>query len=454
MPGTGSQRGAALAYVLALLAVMSALVGLVWRMIRADNALAARAAGEAQALLLAEAGLDYARSRIGPPGPRQDLGFATEGLDYRLDGKGRDFRLAVRSRGLFGRAAAIGKSPVPPPGRAAAKEAWLGQTLDLARMPALGLLNREGNLVLAGSAQVTGPILLWRGGVRKATDYHVRWTGGPGHAGPTWDSTAEAWKRAGMDFARADAWMAAQARMLASGDFSSDGDYDSGAVADLRLGDSAALADTALARTRIVAGRLIIGAGARLRECKLAARVLEIREGADLDGVIAFAQGSIHITGGSLRGGQFLAGDSLRIAADRPFSGWPFFYAAGRMARRGRPDSAMIGALSIEKASGRGVFVSACREHPSYDQEPRLTIAKGVRLAGFLFTPCYARMEGDLDGTLLCHNLKFEHRGTLWLGHLMDSRIVSSRARLPVPLLFPGLEPAVIGARDHGTGEP
>ncbi|MBW8889828.1 MAG: hypothetical protein JF616_18875 [Fibrobacteres bacterium] len=443
MRGRGSQRGAALAYVLSLLAIMSILVGTVWRLIRADNALAARSRGEAQARLLAAAGLDYARSRIGPPGPGQDLGYATEGLEYRLDNAGRDFRLSVRSHGMFGRAVAIGVSPTPSPGRTSAKEALLGQTLDLARMPALGLLNHEGNMVLAGSAQVTGPVLLWRGDVRKATDYHVRWTGGPGHVGPTWDSIADAWKRAGMDFARADKWMEAQSRMLASGDFTSDGDYDSGKVADVRLGDSAILVDTAMARARITAGKLTIGSGARLKDCKLAAKSIEVRAGAELLRVIAFAQGNLRITGGTIRGGQFLAGDSIVLSTDRPLLGWPFFYARGRMSNRGRPDSAMAGAMLIEKAAGQGLFVSACREHPPYDQQERLVVAKGVRLSGFLFTPCYARMEGDLVGSLLCQNLRLNYAGTIWMGHLKDSRISQSRARIPAPLLFPGLEPAV-----------
>lgn len=446
MHARGSQRGAALAYVLSLLAVMSILIGTVWRLIRADNALASRSRGEAQARLLAAAGLDYARSRVGPPGPGQDLDYATEGLDYRLDDAGRDFRLSVRSRGMFGRAVALGISPTPAPGRTASKEALLGQTLDLARMPALGLLNHEGNMVLAGSAQVTGAVLLWRGDVRKATDYHVRWTGGSGHVGPTWDSTAEAWKRAGMDFARADKWMEAQSRMLAAGDFASDGDYDSGKVSNLRLGDTAMLVDTVLSRARITAGKLIIGSGARLRDCKLAAKSIEVRAGADLLRTIAYAQGNLRITGGAIRGGQFLAGDSLLVSTDRPLSGWPFFYARGRMSNRGRPDSAMVGALLIDKATGQGLFISACREHPPYDQQERLAIAKGVRLSGFLFTPCYARMEGDLEGSLLCHNLRFEYQGTIWLGHLKDSRISQSRARIPAPLLFPGLEPAMFAS--------
>lgn len=445
MRAHGSQRGAALVYVLSLMAVMSILVGTVWRMIRADNALAARSRGEAQARLLAAAGLDYARSRIGPPGPSQDLGYATEGLQYRLDDAGRDFRLTVRSHGVFGRAVALGISPTPPPGRAVPKEALLGQILDLSRMPAIGLLNHEGNMVLAGTAQVTGPVMLWRGDVRKATDYHMRWTGGQGHAGPTWDSTADAWKRANIDFVRADGWMAAQSRMLDAGDFSSDGDYDSGKVAELRPGDSVLLADTVISHARIVAGRLTIGTGARLRDCKLAAKAIEIREGAELLRVIAYAQGNLRITGGTIRSGQFLAGDSIRLAMDRPLAGWPFFYARGRMSKRGRPDSAMVGALIIDKAAGQGLFVSACREHPPYDQQERLIVAKGVRLSGFLFTPCYAHMEGDLDGSLLCHNLRLDYQGTIWLGHLKDSRISQSRARLPAPLLFPGLDPEVFG---------
>lgn len=438
------QRGAALAYVLALLAILSLLIGSAWRIIRADNALTSRDRGETQARLLAQTGLDHALFRIGPPGPRQDLAYATEGLEYRLDDSGRVFKLTVRSRGLYARAVSLGTSPFPPPGLDREKTALIGQTLDLSRLPVLGLLNHEGNLVLAGKAQIDGPVMLWRGGVRKATDYHVRFSGGSGHSGSVQDSTGDGWKRALLDFDRAAGWMEAQGRMLAAGDFSGDGDFDSGMVADMQLADSAVLADTSLERVRIIGGFLRVGTGARLKDCKIAARRLIIQDGSGLERVTAFAQGNLDITGGTIKGGQFLAGDSIRIASAERLQGFPFFYAQGRMARRGRPDSAMVGALRIEKASGEGVFVSACREHPPYDQDVRLSLAAGSRLQGLLFTPCHARIEGDVQGSVLCHNLKFEDHGTIWLGHLKDARLSAApaRTRIPAPLLFPGFDPS------------
>ena len=173
------QRGATLIYVLTLLTIIGVLVGLTWRTIRYNNQLAAFNRGDAQARLLAKSGMDHALAKIGPAGAAQNLGFATEDLKYRLDGDEKVFELRVRTWGLFARARSVGRTSLPPPGRSEVVEELLGQALDLRKMPALGLLNHEGNMVLAGNAQVTGPVLLWRGSVRKATDYNVRWTGQP-----------------------------------------------------------------------------------------------------------------------------------------------------------------------------------------------------------------------------------------------------------------------------------
>ncbi|MDB5050702.1 MAG: hypothetical protein JWO30_3773 [Fibrobacteres bacterium] len=444
------QRGAALAFVLALLVIIGILVGLTWRTIRSNNSLAAMDRGDAQARLLALAGADYAVAKVGPPGPTQDLGYASEGLHYSLDDSGRAFDLTVRTHGLFARARSIGKTDLPRPGRSREYPAILGQLLDLGKLPALGLLNHEGNMVLAGNAQVTGPVMLWRGDIRKATDYNVRWTGKAGHSGAVWDSTAPAWKLAVADFRRADAWMKAQEDILAARDFSKDTDYDSGMVKDLLLPDSAVIADSVMRDTRILADRVLrIGTGTKLSNCKLVSRRVIIEGDASLERTLVYAARTIHILGGRILGGQFLAGDSIRIATGQPLQGYPVFYAQGRMSNRGKPDSAAVGAVELVKTTGEGLFFSACKDHSPYDQEVRLSISPGSHLAGLLFTPCYARMEGSLEGSLICHNLKFEYKGTIWLGHLKDGQInaMSGRKVIPAPLLFPGFPPAAFAGR-------
>jgi hypothetical protein len=390
-PPEPRQRGAALAYVLALLVIVGVLVGLTWRMVRSDNSIAAMDRGDAQARLLALTGVEYALAKIGPPGPGQDLGYACEALHYRLDDSERVFDLSVRTRGLFARARSLGTSGLPRPGRTREYSAVLGQSLDLGKLPALGLLNHEGIMVLAGHAQVTGPVMLWRGDVRKATDYNVRWSGSVGHIGALWDSTAPAWKTAEVDFSRAEAWMKAQEAMLAARDFSRDADYDSGAVKDLLLSDTAAVLDTVLADTRIIAREVLrLGSGARLTDCKLISRRILVEGDASLQRVVAFASGTIRVLGGRIQGGQFLAGDSVRIASEAPLENYPVFYAQGRRFIRGKNDTATVGAMDLDKASGNGLFFSACKDHTPYDQEIRLSVGAGARLSGLLFTPCYA----------------------------------------------------------------
>jgi hypothetical protein len=452
--GSRRQGGAALVYVLGLLVITGILSGMTWRIIRSDNTIAALDRGDAQARLLALAGVDYAVAKIGPPGAGQNLAYAAEGLNYRLDDSGRVFDLTVRTHGLFARARSVGTTGNPRPGRSRAYAALLGQTLDLGRLPALGLLNHEGNMVLAGNAQVTGPVMLWRGEVRKATDYHVRWTGSGGHIGALWDSTAEAWKFSTVDFSRADEWIKDQEALLAAGDitggFGKDADFDSGMVRDLVLPDSASL-DSGLVDVRVVAAQVLrVGAGARLRGCKLISRRIVIEKGAVIERSLAYASRTLDIMGARIEGGQFLAGDSVRIDADARLRGYPVFYAQGRVANRGKVDSSFVGALLVGKVEGEGLFFSACREHLQGDQDIRLSIGSDAHLTGLLYTPCHARMEGSLDGSLICGNLKFEHKGTIWLGHLRNARLraLSGKSIIPSPLIFPGFPPAAFS----GTG--
>jgi hypothetical protein len=445
-----SQKGAALAYVIALLAIFGILVGYTWRFIRFNDKLVSLDRWDTQARLLSLSGLDYALAKIGPPGPKQNLGYAAEDLIYRLDDSDLIFDLTVRSHGAFARARSKGKTRLPDRGRVRVESALLGQALDLGKLPAIGRMNHEGNMVLAGSAQVTGPVLLWRGDVRKATDYNVRWKGGAGHTGPVWDSTANAWEKVRPDFRRAQAWMNAQALMLASGQSGEDPDYDSGTVKDVRLSDSGLLADTVLHDSRILAaGILRVGTGARLRDCKLLSAHVVIEAGAKLERCLVYAGRNLDVKGGDIGGGQFLAGDTVRISSDSPLADYPLFYAQGRMVDRGKPDSILVGAMVLEKARGQGIFLAAFPERPVYDQEIRLVVKPGVRLSGLIFCSGYTQMEGDLQGSLICHNLKFQYKGTIWLGHLKDAHLSAAMGSkvIPAPLLFPGFPPVAFGAK-------
>lgn len=438
----GGQRGAALAYVLALLALLGVLTSLVIRYTRFNDALVARDRWDAQARLLAWSGIDHALSRIDPTGPPLDLGFATDGVEYRPEDANLSFLVRVATRGLMARAESAGRTRLPAGGREKRRSALIGQGIDLAALPALGLLNREGNMVLAGHAQVTGPVLLWRGGVRKATDYQVRWQGGgAGHAGPVWDSTAVAWKKVEPDFRRAMDWVEAQETLLSGGDLDEDPDYDSGAVTDLVLGDTGRLEDTALAGARIRAGRtLIIGSGADLLDCKLLAPVIRIGEGARLESVLAFATRTLEVTEAKVKGGQYAALDSLSLDLSEPLENWPIFYVQGRKVKGGTPDSAYLGTLRIRKAAGEGLFLVSAPERPSYDQEIRLILEAASATGGLAYCNGYARVEGAFSGSILCRNLKFEHEGTIWLGHLKDARLqgYTTSKVIPAPLLFPG----------------
>lgn len=443
------ERGAALAFVLGALAVLGLLASVVIRQTRFNDSLVARNRWDAQARLIALAGIDYAMTRLDPPGTGLNLSYVTQCIDYALDNPDLTFHVRMATRGLFGRAESEGHTRLPFNGRTQARTSLLGQALDLGRLPALGLFNHEGNLVLAGNAQIHGAVMLWRGDVRKATDYKVRWNGkGIGHNGPVWDSTAPAWAWIHPDFQRAQEWVQNQLNLINGAGLDSDSDYDQGRVADFYQSDTILIADTIFGNTRIRSSKAIrVGSGAKLYHCKLLAPEIIVEDGSVLDGVLAFASGKLQLNGGSLMGGQFIARDSIRIHLSEPLEGWPVFYAQGRMIHRGRSDSSYVGALSVEKANGQGIFLSAMTDAPVFDQEIRLLLGSETSLSGFFYCGGYARAEGQVKGSLLCRNLKFQHDGTIWLGHLRNARLegFSGSAVIPAPLLFPGFQVEALG---------
>lgn len=443
------QRGAVLAYVLGILAVFGLMIAGVLRSVRFNDSIVSRDRWDAQARLLAAGGLDFALSRIAPPGKPLDLAYATEKAEWQSDNPHLSFTVRVAEWGLFARAVSRGKTKLPlPGGREKRRSSWIGQELDLGEFPALGLLNREGNLVLAGSARIDGPVLLWRGGVRKATDYAVRAGRGAAHRGAVWDSTAPAWSRILPDFRRVEAWVARQQRMLEGFGFSKDGDYDSGQVVDWSPSDSVRIADTTLIATRIRAAKaIVVESGAVLRHCKLLAPEIRITGNSRLHNSLTYASRNLNISGSELQGGFFAANDTLSLASDFPLTDWPTFYVQGRSIRTAGSDSAYVGLLHIGKVSGEGLFFSANTTAPKFDQQIRMNLEKNAVITGLLYCGGYARIEGRVLGSVLCRNLRFEHMGTIWLGHLMDAELQAPSApfQIPAPLLFPAFPVLAFG---------
>jgi hypothetical protein len=442
--GLKRSRGAALAYVMVLLALVGILVALGWRYIRFNDSLVTLDRWDTQALLLAHSGVDYALYRIGYPPDKQNLAYDTDSLDYRVEDSSLAFNLAVKPHGLFARARSLGETRLPAKGRTREVDAVLGESMDLGSLPAIGLMNHEGNMVLAGNTQITGPVMLWRGDVRKATDYNIRYSGKGGHDGPLWDSLAPAWKKVGSDFTRATDWIKIQEKLLAGGSFAEDPDYDSGEVLDMRLPDSAVLADTVIESRRLIGGKFLkVGAGCRLKNCKLLSYRIQLDSGSRLEDCIVFANRVLLIRNAVIAGGQFVAHDTLKIATDSPLQGWPLFYVHGRKIKSGQPDSSYVGTLVVDRAQGEGTFISAAVDCPVYHQEIQLAVRPDAHLKGLLYCSGYVEMAGQLTGSLICHNLRFEYAGTIWLGHLKDAQLTAMGKNSPirVPLLFPGWPP-------------
>ena len=438
------QRGAALAYVIALVAVLSILVGYTWRSIRFNNELVSNLTSETEARMLSLSGIDYALSKIGYSVTKQNLNYSTEGLNYHVEGDHLTFNLEVHSKGLFARATSTGKTFLPKNGKAVTTYSLLGEELDIGKLPALTLLNHEGNLVLAGTAEVTGPILLWRGDVRKATDYNVRWSGTVAHTGRVLDSTSKIWNQLIPNFERAEEWMKNQSIIFSTRDFKNDFDYDSSKVKNLFLPDSGLLVDTVISNTRIFSkNKLRIGTGAVLSNCKLIAANVFVTPGSTLRNCIVYADRNLSVTGGELSGGQYLASDSLFFSNNTPIQHFPVFYVEGRTIKSGHPDSSLIGSMILEKASGEAIFFGAFLNKPNFDQEIRVNVKSTVNLTGLIYANSYAKMEGNLQGSFICQNLKFEYKGTIWVGHLKDAHLKSFSGSKVVagPLVFPGFTP-------------
>lgn len=321
--------------------------------------------------------------------------------------------------------------------------ALAGQGLALDDYPAFGLTNPSGNMVLALNAEVSGPVLLTRGDVRKATDYNVRYTGRSTKV-TVWDSSAAVWKGLPLRFPAVRAWDSATAAELAKpGGPGSDGAWDS----TLWFPDAVSLPPGLREHQRILCkGKLTLERGVDLRDCLVAAGEVVIQGDARIEGGAVFSAGKMAIGGEPTLKSQFLARDVLQVSVQAPLQGFPLFYAEGRAS--GYTHS---GSLQVLQAQGEGIFLADT--DPSGAQasnlDHALVFSAATDLRGFASTDYLLDGRGRFRGCVLAHNLGFRLGDTIWMGHLGygDFGLAEVGLRLAFPALAAEREPLVLARR-------
>ncbi len=433
------EKGAALVYVLGLLLVTGILVSITWRLVRQNEGLAVREMQLSQARLLSHSGVDHALFKINESIGKSDFNYSVSDLNFRIDGDRLGFLLDVIPLGLFLQAYAQGKVKYGTETSAliAKQSVRIEQLLDLGDFPAVGLLNREGNLVLAGTSEIHGSVMLWRGEVRKATSEKIRWQNGVGHIGPVWDSTSVIWDNMEADFTRVHSWMEVQDALIQDDILVS----ERKGLPFWRAPHGTELTDTLLENHTIVgSGLLLIGSGARLLNCTILAKEVEIKGNAQIENGLVYSSRNMRIREEASLKGQFLARDSLVLDLGVPQNGYPVFYVHGRPSVGEETDSIYIGELYARNYQGEGIFMHASWEIPDYNSDVRIRVDSAVFLHGLIFTPGFVQLEGSVEGSVICQNFRFQHSGTIWFGHLKNVKIKSSLSSIPVPVVFPGLK--------------
>ncbi len=438
-----SNQGSALGYVLGIIAVLGLLLSIYWKSVKFNNNLAQQEQDIIQARLASESGLDYVLKKLSGS-EAEHLEFQTDKLKYWLQDQKLSFTTSVQPYGLFTQATVTGELRKGDRVINKCERALIGQNLNLQDLPALALTNKEGQMVLAGKASVIGPILLWRGGVQKAIGAPLYWHGTIAHSGPVWDSNSTVWKKIEVSMAKAKTWVERQEIYWERLRFDNDADFDSFKITDRCTPSSLILIDSTWENIRwISADTVTIATGARIRNCKILANFIRIEGNASFKNSIVYALRNMNIIGAPQLQGQFIARDSLKINISSTQEHYPTFYVHGRVLAKSEKDSLYWGTMSIKQYQGQGVFLVNISEKPKYNQDIQIEVAAKTDIQGLIYTPGLVKMEGHLQGSLICQNLKFEEQGTIWFGHLKDAQLhaATTSQTIPVPLIFENLQP-------------
>jgi hypothetical protein len=396
-------------------------------------------AARRQAEALADTAFAQAMAFLRQSGPAAEMQIAWVNAPSESSG----YAWSVRQLGMYRRI--HGRSIVRAGPYAITRNvsALAGRELAMDEYPAIGLTNSYGNMVLALNAEVSGPVLLTRGDVRKSTDYNVRYTGRTSQV-TVWDSSAAIWKGLPLRFPAARAWDSAMASELSKPNGPGpDASWDSTAW----FPDPISLPPGVRQHQRILCkGKLILGDGVDLRDCLVAAGEIAIQGDARIEGGAVFSAGKMAIVGEPNLKSQFLSRDVLRISMQAPLKGFPLFYAEGRASERTH-----TGSLQVSQAQGEGIFLADTYPAGTITSnlEHALVFGAATDLKGFASTDHVIDARGRFRGCVLADNLGFVLGETTWIGHLAygDFGLADVGLRLAFPATEAGREPLVLARR-------
>ncbi|MEO7425244.1 MAG: hypothetical protein ABI036_08655 [Fibrobacteria bacterium] len=290
--------------------------------------------------------------------------------------------------------------------------ALVGQSMNLDDYPVFGLTNHSGNMVLALNAEVSGPVYLYSGSVRKATDNAVRYTGRTASVG-LWESGAPIREELPFRFPWARAWDSAAALELERMASEAPLRDDAWSGSQVLTGEVLLTAGIREHQRIYVLGTLTLGRGVDLRDCMVLASEVRIESDARIEGGVVFSAGKMSIAGAPRLKGQFLARDTLTVSIQSVLEDYPAFYAEGRY-----EEYLHIGGINVMQAQGEGIFLTDSRTDPIADINPSMRFGSATDLRGFASSDAYMDPRGRFRGCMLGDNLRFTLGGTIWLGHL------------------------------------
>jgi hypothetical protein len=295
---------------------------------------------------------------------------------------------------------------------------------------------------VAGNTRLEGKVLMGREYLNRATDYNMRFTGNVDKAVVVTESPM--WENLPMTFPEATEWIAgreADFRLAAAG---KPIPRDS-LRAPLRViaGDTAVEAGTLADERWLVLGSLRITGSARVERAEIWAESILVGGSAVVRDALLYARDRMVLEGEPDLDGQFLVRDSMKVTMRGRHTGDPVFYVHGSYDNEG-----YHGHLGLDSADTRGIFLVADYDLPNNLYRPSLEMLHSSRVDGMLYTNSYARIEGIVNGGLVCDTFRYEYKGTIWIGFLKDAHVTGypAGAIFRGPPLFAGGKGTWMGA--------